>query len=478
MTLVSITADGFSRLRLPDIKAYLDGQVTSALGPVNTAADSVVGQVLGVVSAAFDDALEAIETAYNSGYVGTAEDVSLDGVVQYVGLERIAAAPTTAIAMCYGTESTAIPSGSIVRSTGGAQFISDYDIVISRARAGHVILTVNEVLVGAVYQVIAGGISVSYEAVSGDTATSILAALAAEFDAEDFAATASGETLDLRKPDGESAFTLTVSSRLTISTLGTPCAFTALELGATALPAGALNTLDTSIAGWTGVSNLTAGSTGRAIETDEELRVRHSESVAVTGSATAPAIRARMAAEIPNATYVRVYQNRTSTIDAFGLPSGSIEVVVSGGADADIGAKLWEVQAAGIETYGTNLVTVTDENGDGQAVYFTRAAPRYIHVRVTIVAYNPEEDLTADYQNAIKSAVVAAGAQFGIGDDVVVQRLFGPIYGATDGLGQITVECAATDLPTDSPTYGTANIAIARGQVSAFDASRVTLVTP
>jgi len=116
MTLVSITSTGFSRLRLAGIKTYLDEQVTSALGPVNTAADSVVGQVLGVVSAALDDALETIETAYNSSYPATAEGVSLDGVVQYVGLERIAAAPTTAIAMCYGTESTAVPAGSLARS--------------------------------------------------------------------------------------------------------------------------------------------------------------------------------------------------------------------------------------------------------------------------------------------------------------------------------------------------------------------------
>jgi uncharacterized phage protein gp47/JayE len=478
MTLVSITSTGFSRLRLAGIKTYLDEQVTSVLGPVNTAADSVVGQVLGVVSAALDDALETIETAYNSSYPATAEGVSLDGVVQYVGLERIAAAPTTAIAMCYGTESTAVPAGSLVRSNSGAQFVSDYDIVISRARAGHVLIDVNTIEVGAVYQIIAGGVSVSYEAVSGDTAADILAGLAAEFDADDFTATVSDETLDIHKPDGESAFTLTVGSRLTIATLGTPCAFTALELGATALPVGALNTLDTSISGWTAVGNLTAGATGRAIETDEELRVRHSESVSITGAATLSAIRARIAADVENVTYVKVYENRTDTIDAFNLPPHSIEAIVSGGADTDIATKLFEVKPAGIETYGTDDVTVTDENGDGQTVYFTRAASRYIHVRVTINAYNPEEDLTADYQNAIKAAVVAAGAQFGIGDDVVVQRFFGPIYGATDGLGSITVECAVTTLPTDSPTYGTSNISIGRGQVSAFDASRVTLVTP
>jgi len=475
---MTLTVAGFERPRLTEIKADLDAKVTAVLGPVNTSADSVTGQILGIFAAAMDDVWEAAQDTYDSMYPATAEGTSLDGAVSYVGLERLAAAPTSAIAMCYGTESTYVPAGSIVRSIGGVQFVSDYDLIISRANAGDVEITVNTVENAGNYQIIAGGVSVTYTSDASATAEEIVAGLAALFDAGTFTATTNGTTLSLRNINGESAFSLTVGSKLTISRLGSPVAFTAVEVGAIALPIGALNTLDTAISGWIGVYNLTAGSTGRAVESDEELRVRHTESVRVTGAATVPAIRARLLADIEGVEYVSIYENRTAVVDAFGLPPHSFESIVSGGATQEIADKLFEVKPAGIQTFGNMSATVIDENGDGQVTSFSRPVPQYAWVRVTINALDTEEAVDPGYVDAIKAAVLATGNAIGIGKDVILQRFFGPIYAATPGLGSITVEIDTTASPLDAPTYATSNIVIARADHAIFDLARISVIEP
>jgi uncharacterized phage protein gp47/JayE len=263
---------------------------------------------------------------------------------------------------------------------------------------------------------------------------------------------------------------------LTISRLGSPVAFTAAEMGATVLPIGALNTVDTAISGWDEVSNLTAGNTGREVETDEELRVRHAESVRVTGAATVPAIRARLLADVEGVEYVAIYENRTNVVDANGLPSHSFEAVVSGGSTQDVANKLFEVKPAGIQTFGNTSATVIDENGDGQLTSFSRPVPQYAWARVTINSLDTEEAVDPGYIDAIKAAVVATGNALDIGKDVIIQRFYGPIYASTPGLGSITVEMDVTASPLDVPTYATSNIVIARGDHAIFDLARVTVV--
>ena len=473
---MTLTATGFERPRLTDIKADLDARVTAVLGPVNTSPDSVTGQILGIVAASLDDVWEAAQATYDSMYPATAEGVSLDGAVSFVGLERQTAAPTTAVAMCYGAESTFVPAGSLARSVGGVQFVTDYDLIISRANAGDVEITVNTVENAGNYQIIAGGVSVTYTSDASATAAEIINGLAALFDAGTFLATVDGTTLRLRNVNLESAFSLTVGSKLTISRLGSPVAFTAAEMGATVLPIGALNYVDTAISGWDEVSNLTAGNTGREVETDEELRVRHAESVRVTGAATVPAIRARLLADVEGVEYVAIYENRTNVVDANGLPSHSFEAVVSGGSTQDVANKLFEVKPAGIQTFGNTSATVIDENGDGQLTSFSRPVPQYAWARVTINSLDTEEAVDPGYIDAIKAAVVATGNALGIGKDVIIQRFYGPIYTSTPGLGSITVEMDVTASPLDVPTYATSNIVIARGDHAIFDLARVTVV--
>lgn len=472
---MSLTEQGFERPRLNEIKTDYDQRFTDALGPVNTGPDAVVGQIIGIFAAALDDAYEALQNTYDSMYPATAEGTSLDGAVSFVGLERLAATPTTVVAMCYGTEGTLLPAGALARSLDNRQYVVTADTVISRSSTGDVLIEPNVLINGATYQVIAGGVSVVYTADGSATAEEITAGLAALFDADVFLATAANGVLRLRSIDLYSDFTLTVDSKLTITTLSTPVVFTSLDLGAYALPAAALTRMDSSILGWDEVNNLVAGATGRFVETDEELRERHSNSVRVTGAATAQAIRSRLLAEVDSVTYAAIYENRTNVVDEFGMPAHSFEAVIFGGLTQAVADKLFEVKPAGIETYGNTDIQVLDENGDVQLCKFSRPVSKFAWIRVSVNALNLEEVLTSEVVQAIKTAVFNYGTTITIGEDIITQRFYGPIYTATSGIGSITVEAALTALEGDTPTYGTANVPVARAELAVFAQTRITV---
>lgn len=473
---MSLTEQGFSRPRLNEIKSDYDSRFTDALGPVNTAPDAVAGQVIGIFSAALDDAYEALQNTYDSMYPATAEGTSLDGAVSFVGLERLPATPTTVTAMCYGLEGTLIPAGALTRSLDNRQYVTTIDTVISRASAGDVLVEPVTILSNADYQVIAGGVSIVYSSSNSATAQEIASGLAALFNASNFLATAENGVLRIRAADKYSDFTITVASKLSITKLGTPVVFTGLVLGAYALPVGALTTIDSAILGWDSVNNLISGASGRFVETDEELRIRHGNSVRATGSATTKAIRARLLAEVDSVTYASIYENRTNEVDAFNLPAHSFESVVSGGLDQAVADKIFEVKPAGIETYGSVSIQVKDENGDTQICKFSRPSEAFAWVRVSVTALNTEETLTPEIVQAIKSAVSTYGASIGVGNDIIIQRFYGPIYTATSGIGSITVDAAVTAMVGDTPAYGSINIPISRAQLASFSESRVTVV--
>ena len=469
-----LNTTGFERARLADIKADYDQRFTDALGPVNTSPDAVVGQMIGIFSAALDDIQETLQDVYDSMYPFSAEGVSLDGAVAFVGLERLGSSATTVTACVYGSESTLLPSGVLTRS-GTKQYATTSDVVISRANALDVEIEVTTVINATSYQIIAGGVLAAYTSDASATAGEISTGLAAAFNPANFTAVATGSKIRVYSFDKVSDFPLTLDANLTITKLGSPAVFTAVELGATALPVASLVTIDSPILGWSEVSNLVAGATGRNVESDADLRDRHSTSVRATGSATVKAIRARLLADVPEITAAYIYENRTAEI-VDTMPPHSIEAVVSGGTTQIILDKIWDLKPAGIETHGSTSGQVIDDNGDSQTIKFSRPVTQYAWIRVSVDALYLEETLTSTIQAAIAEAVLNYGSSLTVGEDIITQRFYGPVYGATTGIGQITVEAAITATEGGTPSYSTNNISIDRAGIAAFAVARISVV--
>lgn len=473
---MSLTEQGFDRPRLNELKSLYDADFIAALGPVNTDADAVVGQIIGILAAAMDDAYEALHNTYDSMYPFSAEGTSLDGAVAFVGIERLGSTPTVVVAICYGLEGTLIPAGSLTRAIDNQQYIATADTVISRSSSGDVQISIVTVTNLAIYQIITNGVSVSYNADAATTAIEIIAGLAAQFNPALYLATAEVGYLRLRSADLYTDFTLTVDVKMSISNLGTPVVFTASEKGALGLPANALTNIDSPTVGWSSVNNLVPGTIGRFTETDPQLRTRHLDSVRVTGAATVQAIRSRLLAEVASVSYVAVYENRTNVIDAFGSPPHSFEAVVEGGTNQAVADKLFQVKPAGIETFGNTSIQVLDINGEVQICKYSRSTNKFAWVRVSVNSLYEEETLTAEIVQAVKTAVMNFGSSLNIGQDIITQRFYGPIFTATLGISSITIEAALTATELGAPSYTTTNTPVGRTERATFSETRIIVV--
>lgn len=467
---MSLTAEGFSRQTLPEIKTDLDAEFINALGPVNTNPDSVTGQVIGIVAEAVDSIQSIMQDVYDAMYPRSAEGVSLDGAVSYVGLTRLDASPTIVTAAAYGNEGDVVLANALA-TVAGTNFFSTSDVVISRANALDVSIQVGTVTNSASYQILAAGTSVTYTSDASATADEIVAGLGALLDTDVFTVSTTPDTLRFYAADGVSPFAVTVDAKLNITRRGSPVVFVAETNGAVVVPVGAMTTTDAGQE----LFNLVSGATGNDVESDVSLRARHETSVRGTGSATVEAIRAKLLANVDGVTSVRIYENRTNlTVDS--IPPHAFETVVQGGTNSDVGAGLWLYKPAGIETYGNVSVQTPDTAGDNQTVSFSRATSVYGWVTVAVTALNSEETLPATAAAGIKSAVVDwAAANIGVADDVIVQRFYGPIYAAIPGIASMTITVAVTSTPSGTPSYSASNITVGRAEIVEFDVSRVVV---
>lgn len=473
---MALNETGFARKRLDEIKAQYDALAIEALGSVNTGADSVIGQLLGIFSEAVDNAEETLQNTYDAMYPFSATGTSLDGAVSYVGVTRLVDTETVATACAYGVEGTVILAGA--EAHADIEYISTDDAIISRTNALDVSVEIDTLVntIGTAYNMFVGGVSQSVVTTGSETKAQIIAAFAALYNTGNFIATASGETLRIVSKDGKTPFSITVDAKMSIKKLGSAIQFVAKVTGAYALPIGALVNIDSGqVSGWDSLTNLAIGATGNNVETDAELRARHATGVRGSGSATVEAIKARMLQDVPEVTSINIYENRTSIANVDGLPAHSYESIIQGGSDTDVAEELWLTKPAGIETYGNVTANVIDSAGGTQIIKFSRPTTKYAWLNIALTAYS-EEVYPNSATVAIQEACLAyANANIGIGKDIILQRFHGSIYSAVNGIGEINIMAAITNLEGDTPIYGSVNIPLAKSEIAVFDISRITV---
>jgi hypothetical protein len=134
------------------------------------------------------------------------------------------------------------------------------------------------------------------------------------------------------------------------------------------------------------VTSFVVTSIGLAAESDAELRVRRIQELADAGTGTVGALRAALS-KLENVQAVRVYTNRSMTdlTGSGGLPPKSVEalVLVSNPADMQpVADTIWANLPAGIQAYGEDDYTVSDEEGNSQLVQATIATGVSLYLRL------------------------------------------------------------------------------------------------
>ncbi|MBO1727634.1 baseplate J/gp47 family protein [Klebsiella pneumoniae] len=197
---------------------------------------------------------------------------------------------------------------------------------------------------------------------------------------------------------------------------------TCANSGAVAAVAGSVNGINTPTRGWASVTNPLAATVGIAAETDAELRVRQSQSVALASLTPFAAVDGAIA-NVEGVTRHKLFENDTETTDANGLPAHSISAIVEGGDATEIANKIRSTKGQGVSTYGTTAVIVTDKYGNPYTIRFSRPVDVPIYVSITIQALT---GYSSEVGDEMKAAVAAYINSLAIGDSVLLSRVYSP----------------------------------------------------
>lgn len=241
--------------------------------------------------------------------------------------------------------------------------------------------------------------------------------------------------------------------------------FEAEDAGPVRANASTLTVIAEAVSGWNTVTNATDADMGEEEETDADLRTRTEAELTARGGSTVDSIRVDVL-QVEGVETCTVLENVTdSTVD--GMPPHSIEVVVSGGTDADIAQAIWDSKPGGIATYGGEDATVEDSTGAEHTVYFSRPTELLMYLDATVVV---DPDLYIGDDAATEYIVDWANGYYQLGVDVNRFRLIAAIMsipGVVDLAGDPFFE--AGDSSPDTST----DVAVAAREIAAWDTGRV-----
>ena len=462
-----LTPEGFKQKRLTDIIQSMNSRIADQLGvQISTEANSVFGQLIGVFSYEIADLWEQAAQVYGAMYPHTASGVSLDNSAALAGITPIAAEKTTVVCTCYGLDGTQIPYGAQISSSSNSNIVfqcTDSNAVISSTSACDVGITLEEVD-AVTYTVTIDGTPHSYTADGTETIAQVLTALGSSI--TEVTANVENDVLELVESNQENTFSCSISADLAFGHIGSPVTFECMTIGAITPAIGDLTDIVTTYAGWDSVSNNVSANTGRLAESDTALRQRWNASLYTRSVGMTDSIASALMT-LKGVTSAYVYENDSDTTDEDGRPPHSIEAVVNGGEVDEIGLTIWQKKAAGIDTYGSQSVSINDSQGFPHTINFNRPLVVPIYLNITVTEY-PEEALPPNAQAMITEAVLNYGNSLTIGNDVILQRFMGAIYSSVPGIGYITVTAS-----TNGSIYSSNNISIDVRHVATFDATRI-----
>jgi uncharacterized phage protein gp47/JayE len=484
-----VVSTGFNLKRFEDIKAEIEEELRVAFGEIDTDADSVFGQIIGVFSRHLAEIWEQAENVYNAMYPNSAEGVNLDNAASLVAIRRLTASSSTAIVQMLGDEATVVPiATTFSQELTSFAFETLEAVTISATKCHKVKITVDNPLPSTTYTITINGFDCTFVSPSGsptsaDIATGLCDAVNANIDVSSditatYVATTDYITIIINDININIIFT-TVVTNLDLTEIWTPVAVEALDTGANPVPIGSINSVLTPVFGLNEITNLSEGVTGRNVETDAELRIRRRNSLNIVGAGTLDSIVASLTQDLSDVTAAFGFENNTDSVDIYGRPPHSFEIVVAALDITEINQliadKIWEKKPAGITTYGTTSMTVVDSNGDNQIVSFSHSINKYVHVKLEYSKTGSDQVFPTNGEDIIKDAVMTLGQEMTFGSDLLIQRFAACGY-AAGGVTSVIAYLAVTNNPGDIPSWQTTNISIQAADYPSFDESRITLV--
>ncbi len=442
---------------------------------VDVSDNSALGRMIGVVAPAEADLWEAIQQVHNSFNPNAATGVALDNLVALSGIVRLQAMPTSAQVVLSGDVNTQVPSTTKIQSTQTRATFSVQSLtLLEPINSSGVGISVVSVVANTDYTFSYGPTEVEFVDITinsgvAPTATSILTALAAQvtiaagalFDTE-----LVGTLLYIRKKDPFQTSRYGVSINLTIVKSLNIANVRSDLAGPLGEPANSLTNILVPVTGLDSVYNPVAATTGRYLETDEELRERFRNSKFVRAANIIEALLDALR-NVEGVTDVMVYENDTNSTNILGIPAHSFMPIVLGGQTTLVATAIWQNKPTGILSFGNTTVQVADSQGIFHAISFHRPVevPIYISVSITDTG-----GLAGDAAIKIKQAILEyVENTYFIGDDVIYSRFYTPVNSIPGHMvNSLTIGT------TPSPV-GTSNIVIDFDEVATFNIDNIVV---
>ena len=250
-----------------------------------------------------------------------------------------------------------------------------------------------------------------------------------------------------------------------------------ITVTATAQDDGAISALPNTITqiftptlGWQTVTNLSSATEGDPVESDGELRIRQTTSVALPSltvfEGTIGAVQ-----NVPGVSRVKGYENDSDTTDADGVPEHSISLIVEGGDVQEIADAIARKKTPGTGTYGTTSQVTYDKYGMPNTINFFRPTIQAIKVKIIIFAFG---GYSSSYATLIKNAVAAEINKLTIGGDVLITKLFVPANLPGTSAGE-TFDITSIQIAKVANALGTINIPILFNEAASCDIADIEI---
>jgi len=238
--------------------------------------------------------------------------------------------------------------------------------------------------------------------------------------------------------------------------------------GIVSVAANAIVNIETPVAGWSGVTQTTAGTEGALAQSESEYRNVRQRSVMRNYTSSVDTLEGRLV-EL-GLVQATVINNVSPTVTlADGTPPNTLHVTVgelAGVAAQDVAQAIFDIAPIGCPTYGNQTETIVDNQGVSHDISYSTASQVTLEI-VVDVTYLSELDAGAD--DNIKAALVDHINSLASGEDVVWSRLFS--YITPYAKAQVNVVTVAKT----GDAQGTANISIASTEFAAITLSDITL---
>ncbi len=474
-----VTATGFKRKTLQEIRSEIETGFKEVFGPdFETSVDSPNGLLISQMALPLSKVWELAQEIFISRDPDEATGIALDFNAALNGLFRKTAEACKVEALLFTEDATAtIPAGSqAMRTRGNLLFDLDEDVSIDRTSCEKLLIVDDgsQAATNYVFNFTFGTVTLNNQNPLVTNLDALASAIYGAGGKYEYLSSDHSEGLLVYVENGNVGITGNLPDDFIIYA-GTTGNFTAESTGAQTCEVGELNDIPRSVSGFDKVYNKKAGVAGTDTETDNQLRIRRQQSAqAIKSTATDPAIAAHLLAEVDGVTAAVVVSNREFTEDSEGRPGKCFETMVVGGSDEDVARKIWENMPSGIKPWGNTEVQITDENGDGQIIAFSRPQAKFLWVKVTYKLYNEE---IFPGEDSLKAAILKwAESEYNMGQDVIPDRVYSALYPPyINGVGQASIEVAVTDSAAGTPSYGTSVIPISRFEYANLATARISL---